>query len=75
MGSTAIGSSGNRTLSIACLVGGVVMLTLGVIAYDSVSSDFSRLFTNQPTDKAIWLLIGGTIATLAGLIGLARGGK
>jgi hypothetical protein len=73
MATTALGSNVNRNLFIASLVIGVIALTLGVIASDSISSDLSRLFTGQPTDKAIWLLLGGGITTAAGLIGLARG--
>jgi hypothetical protein len=65
----------NKTLFLAMLILGVVLLVLGVIASDSISSDFSRLFTGEPTDKAIWLLIGGVIATVSGLGGLARGAK
>ncbi len=65
----------NKTLSIALLVIGVVLLVLGVIASDSVSSSFSRLFTGEPTDKTIWMLIGGGVATIVGLGGLLRGSK
>ncbi len=73
MATTVPGSSVNRSLFIVALVIGVATLTLGVIASESISSDFSRLFTGQPTDKAIWLLLGGGLATAAGVIGLARG--
>ncbi len=65
----------NKTLFIALLVIGVVLLVLGVIASDSISSDFSRLFTGEPTDKAIWLLIVGGVAAIAGLGGLTRTAK
>jgi hypothetical protein len=63
----------NRILSIILLAAGVVMLVLGLIESDSVVSDFSRLFTGEPTDKAVWLLIGGSLSFIAGLAGLARG--
>ncbi len=65
----------NKTLFIALLVIGVVLLVLGVIASDSISSDFSRLFTGKPTDKTVWLLIVGGIAAISGLGGLARSAK
>ena len=61
--------------AVALLVLGVVLLVLGVIASDSIASDFSRLFTGQPTDKALWLLLGGGVAILGGLGGLTRGSK
>ena len=73
MTTSTLSTGGNKTLYIVCLIVGIVALTLGVIASDSIGSDFSRLFTGRPTDKAIWLLIGGAIATVGGVIGLVRG--
>jgi hypothetical protein len=70
MSTTATGTTLNRSVFIALLVLGVVLLVLGVIESDSVSSSFSRLFTGEPTDKAIWYLIGGGLAAAAGLGGL-----
>jgi hypothetical protein len=75
MDTQVIGSSVNKSFLLVVLVLGVVLLVLGFIACDSVSSDFSRLFTGEPTDKAIWLLIGGGVATLVGLVGLSRGSR
>ena len=60
----------NNTVSFALLVGGVVLIAFGIAAIDSFSSDVSRFFTGAPTDKAIWMLIGGIILTLAGLSGV-----
>ena len=65
----------NKLLSSAFFVLGVVLLVLGFIASDSVSSDLSRLFTGEPTDKTIWLLIGGGVCLVVGMGGLVRGGK
>ena len=65
----------NKGLSIALLVVGVILLVLGVNASESISSDFSRLFTGKPTDKAVWMLIGGVVGVLVGLGGLFRGSK
>jgi hypothetical protein len=65
----------NKALSLALLGIGVVLLVLGVNASDSISSSFSRLFTGEPTDKTVWLLIGGCVATLVGLGGLRTGSK
>ena len=65
----------NKIIFIAVLIVGVVLLVLGVVESDSISSDFSRLFTGEPTDKAVWLLIGGGVAAIVGLGGLARGSK
>lgn len=65
----------NRTLSIALLVVGLVLVALGFNASESVASDVSRLFTDEPTDRALWLLIGGGALVLIGGAGLFRGEK
>jgi hypothetical protein len=65
----------NKILFLVLLVVGVVLLVFGVIESDSIVSDLSRLFTGEPTDKAVWMLIGGAVATIVGLGGLARGSK
>jgi hypothetical protein len=57
----------NKTVSLALLAGGVVLLILGINAMDSFGSDVSRFFTGSPTDKAVWMLIGGIVATVLGL--------
>jgi len=64
-----------RIISISLLAGGIGLIILGINATDSFSSDVSRFFTGSPTDKAVWLLILGTIAAAAGLVGTLRGGK
>jgi len=35
----------------------------------------SRVFTGSPTNKAIMLIVGGVIATIAGLTGVAISGR
>jgi hypothetical protein len=57
----------NRIVSLALLAGGIVLLVFGITATDSFGSDVSRFFTGSPTDKAIWMLIGGVVATVVGL--------
>ena len=61
--------------SIALLIGGIVLIVFGVSASDSLSSDISRFFTGSPTDKAMWLLVGGAAASIAGAVGLVLGLK
>jgi hypothetical protein len=65
----------NKPISLALLVGGVILLIYGVSASDSIGSSFSRFFTGSPTEKTMWLLIGGAIATAVGMAGLFRGSK
>jgi hypothetical protein len=65
----------NKLVSLALLVGGVVLIIIGISATNSFSSDVSRFFTGSPTDKAIWILIGGIVAAVVGLTGTLRGSK
>lgn len=62
----------NKGMAVAFLIAGVILLVFGFNAYHSASSDVSRFFTGAPTDKALWLLIGGVIAGIVGLFGLLR---
>lgn len=65
----------NKTISLALLIGGIVLIIYGVAAADSIGSDVSRFFTGSPTDKTIWLLLGGIVAAIVGSAGLVRGSK
>lgn len=65
----------NKPVSFALLVGGVILLIYGVSASDSVGSGVSRFFTGSPTDKTMWLIVGGAIASVLGGLGLLRGSK
>ena len=64
-----------KAISIALIVGGVVLLYFGGQSFHSLSNDVSRFFTGAPTNKTIWLIAAGAVAMLAGLIGLAIPGK
>jgi hypothetical protein len=65
----------NKAVSLALLIGGIVLIVYGVSASNSVGSSFSRMFTGSPTDKTIWLLIGGAAAAVIGLVGVLSGSK
>lgn len=64
-----------KAISIAVLAGSIILLILGINAYNSSSSDISRFFTGAATDKSVWMLVGGAVATVLGLVGLLRGRK
>ncbi|CAE6779590.1 hypothetical protein R69888_04242 [Paraburkholderia haematera] len=64
-----------KAISIALIVGGIVLLYFGGQAFNSVSSEVSRVFTGSPTNKAIMLIVGGVVATIAGLTGVALSGR
>lgn len=63
----------DKTIALAILAGGILLVIFGISASNSFSSDISRIFTDAPTDKAIWMLVGGTVVTIIGLAGLLRG--
>ena len=55
-----------RFAGIAVLVIGIFLVVWGANASQSVSSDISRFFTGAVTNKSIYLIIGGTVALIAG---------
>jgi uncharacterized membrane protein YidH (DUF202 family) len=65
----------NKIVSLALLAGGIVLMVIGINATNSFSSDVSRFFTGSPTDKAVWMLIGGIVLAVAGLASLLRSPK
>ena len=58
----------NKGVGLALLVVGIILMIFGFNATDSFGSDLSRFFTGAPTDKAIWLLLGGVTATIIGSV-------
>jgi len=52
-----------------------VLIIYGINGTNSLGSDFSRFFTGSPTDKSIWLLIGGCVVAAIGAGGLITGSK
>ena len=64
-----------RSISLATLVGGVLLVIFGGIAATSLSSDFSNLFTGLPTDKSLWILGGGVVLCVIGSAGMVQGSK
>jgi len=60
-----------RIVGIILLVGGIVLLVMGIQASDSFSSNFSKFFTGNPTDRAMWLTFGGLAGIVAGIAAVA----
>lgn len=65
----------NQAVSLAILAGGILLVIFGFNASESVSSELSEFFTGAPTDKAVWMLVGGVVAIIVGLVGMLRGSK
>jgi hypothetical protein len=65
----------NKAIALALLVGGVILIIFGVNESHSFGSDVNRFFTGNPTDKSMWMLVGGAVAAVAGLTMTLRGSK
>lgn len=59
-----------KGISAALLIAGIALITWGIQAYKSFGSEVTEAVTGAPSDKAVWLLVSGTVAALAGLFGL-----
>jgi len=62
----------NRAISIALLVVGIILLIMGINASDSVGSELSEAVQGTPSDRSIWLIVGGAAAAIIGAVGLLR---
>ncbi len=60
------------SLALACIVAGVVLLIFGLSSEDSIQNAFSKAFTGRPTDRTVWLIVGGTVCFVAGVFGCYR---
>lgn len=54
---------------------GVVLLVLGIVASESIVSSFSKFFTGEPSERSIWLMLGGVIAIGIGVAIGSRGSR
>ena len=65
----------NKALGLALLVGGIILIVFGVNESNSLGSDINRVVTGNPTDKSMWMLIGGAVAAVIGLVMTLRKSK
>ncbi len=61
-----------KMISAALFIGGLILIYFGYQEYQSISSEVNEFFTGSPDNQALWMLIGGAAATIAGLVGLLR---
>ena len=64
-----------RAWGIALLVGGIILVVFGLNESNSFSSDVNRVFTGNPSDRSMWMLVGGAVAAVAGLVMTLRRSK
>ena len=57
-------------LGLIVVLVGIVLFVFGVAASESVGSSFSKFFTGEPSDRSIWLMLGGIgVIIVGGAIG------
>lgn len=62
----------NKSIGVALLAVGIALIVFGISASESFGSETKRFFTGTPTDKSMWLLIGGVAATAVGAVTTLR---
>ena len=60
-------------VGLAIFALGIVLLIFGFNESQSFGSDVSRFFTGNPTDRSMWLIAGGGVAVIAGMVLALRG--
>ncbi len=59
-------------LGLALIAVGILLIIFGITSADSLGSEFSKFFTGSPSEKSIWLLIGGVASLVVGLVMTGR---
>ena len=62
-------------IGLAVFALGVVLLIFGFNESHSFGSDVSRFFTGNPSDRSMWMIAGGAVAVIAGVVFALRGMK
>lgn len=58
----------NKAMAIAFMAVGIVLIIFGINASESFGSEVSKAFTGNPTDKSMWLLLGGIGLAVLGAV-------
>lgn len=54
-----------RVIAVAILAGGIALTIFGINASRSFNSDVSKVFTGNPTDHSMALIIAGIVMTVS----------
>ncbi len=60
----------NKSIAIAFIVAGIILLIFGLNSADSAASSVSEAVTGAPTDRSIWLIILGVAGLVVGGVSL-----
>ena len=58
----------NKAIGLALLAVGIALIVYGIDASHSASSHLSQTFNGSPTNKTLWLLIGGIASAVCGAV-------
>lgn len=61
-----------KAISAGLFITGLLLLYFGYQEYQSIGSEVEEFFTGSPNSRAMWMLIGGAVASVVGLVGLLR---
>jgi len=62
----------NKVLLLAFLCGGVALVIVGFSVSQALASATSRFIAGILSDKATWMVVGGVVLFIIGLMGLVR---
>lgn len=62
----------NKAIGLGLLAVGIILLVFGLNASDSIGSQMKEFFTGTPTDKSVWMILGGVLLGVVGLVAVAR---
>jgi Protein of unknown function (DUF3185) len=65
----------NNIFGLGVFAVGIVLLIFGFNESHSFNSDVSRFFTGNPTNRAVWMIIGGAAAVIVGIFVSMRGAR
>lgn len=58
----------NNIVGLTIFAVGIVLLIFGVNESQSFASEISRVFSGNPSDHSMWMIGGGGLAVVAGLV-------
>jgi hypothetical protein len=57
----------NNVIGLAIFALGIFLLISGFNESQSFGSNLSRVFAANPTDRSLWMMVGGSAAVVSGL--------
>jgi hypothetical protein len=61
-----------KMIAAGLLVGGLLLLYFGYQEQQSIASEMEEFVTGSPDSGAMWMMIGGAVAAIAGLVGIIK---